>query len=140
MKDEGNFFALSHCEIISELPLLFGVEDNVNPRNGKSPYRQSGKISAEAVDYNDLVEKINILMAEAKCLVKDSHNICHLKSSEILIFMLSDSDRMKLLNDDTYTHHVAYAMKGYSLNVKTMRQLVDKLCNALHEKKYTCIG
>ena len=61
-------------------------------------------------------------MAEAKCLVKDSHNICHLKSSEILIFMLSDSDRMKLLNDDTYTHHVAYAMKGYSLNVKTMRQ------------------
>ena len=41
---------------------------------------------------------------------------------------------MKLLNDDTYTHPVAYAMKGYSLNVKTMRQLVDKLRNALHEK------
>ena len=100
----------------------------------KSPYRQSGKISAEAVDYNDLVEKINILIAEAKCLVKDSHNICRLKSSEILIFMLSDSDRMKLLNDDTYTHPVGYAMKGYSLNVKTMRQLVDKLRNALHEK------
>ena len=46
---------------------------------------------------------------------------------------------MKLLNDDTYTHPVAYAMKGYSLNVKTMRQLVDKLHNALHKKKYTCI-
>ena len=134
MKEEGKFFALAHCEIISELPLLFGVEDNLNPRNGTSPYRQSGIISAEDVDYNDLVEKINILMAEAKCVVKDSHNICCQKSSEILIFMLSDSDRMKLLNDDTYTHPVAYAMKGYSLNVKTMRQLVDKLCNALHKK------
>ena len=134
MKEEGKFFARAHCEIISELPLLFGVEDNLNPRNGTSPYRQSGIISAEDVDYNDLVEKINILMAEAKCVVKDSHNICRQKSSEILIFMLSDSDQMKLLKDDTYTHPVAYAMKGYSLNVKTMRQLVDKLCNALHEK------
>ena len=74
-------------------------------------------------------------MAEAKCVVKDSHNICHQKSSEILIFMLSDSDRMKLLNDDTYTHPVAYAMKGYSLNVENNEAVSRQITQCFTRKK-----
>ena len=76
---------------------------------------------------------MNILVAEFKCIVKDAHNICHDKSSEILLFMLSDSDRMKLVNDETYTHPIAYAMKGYSLKVTTIRDMIEKLRNVLHE-------
>ena len=52
--------------------------------------------------------------------------------------MLSDSDRMKLINDDTYTHPIGYAMKGYSLKVETIRDMIEYLRNVLHQKKHTC--
>ena len=48
--------------------------------------------------------------------------------------MLSDSDRMKLVHDDTYTHPIGYAMKGYSLRVQTVHDMIELLCNVLHEK------
>ena len=88
----------------------------------------------QQVNFAQLQEKINVLIAEAHCVIKDAHNICRQKASESLIFILSDSDRMKLITDDTYTHPIAYAMKGYSLNVKTMRQMVQEIHNSLHQK------
>ena len=48
--------------------------------------------------------------------------------------MLSDSDRMKLINDDTYTHPIGYAMKGYSLKVETIHDMIEYLRNVLHQK------
>ena len=48
--------------------------------------------------------------------------------------MLSDSDRMKLQNDECYTHAIGYAMKGNSLNVKTMCHMINLLLNTLHNK------
>ena len=74
------------------------------------------------------------MAAESKCVIKDAHNICQDKTSEILIFMLSNSDRMKLVNDDTYTHPIRYAMKGYSLRVQTVHDMIELLRNVLHEK------
>ena len=47
--------------------------------------------------------------------------------------MLSDSDRMKLANDDTYTHSIGYAMKGYSLKVQTIHDMIKFLRNVLHQ-------
>ena len=48
--------------------------------------------------------------------------------------MLSDSDRMKLVNDNTYTHPIGYAMKGYSLRVQTVHDMIKLLRNVLHDK------
>ena len=48
--------------------------------------------------------------------------------------MLSNSDRMKLVNDETYTHPIAYAMKGYSLKVQTIRDMIELLRNSLYEQ------
>ena len=131
LKEQFQFFAKANCEIIAELPLLHGIEDNMKPWNENTPYRLSGSVQNQQVNFAQLQEKNDVLIAEAHCVIKDAH-ICRQKASEIL--MLSNSNGMKLLTDDTYTHPIAYAMKAYSLNVKTMPQMIQELQNSFHQK------
>ncbi|MCG8625032.1 MAG: hypothetical protein MJE68_23910, partial [Proteobacteria bacterium] len=133
LKKQVALFAKFNCDILAELPILLGSESVKNQGNGDSPSRERRHFQPEQFDMQILHEEVNVLIAEVKCLVHDAHNICRDKASEILLFMLSDSDRMKLVHDETYTHPIAYAMKGYSLKVSTIRDMIEKLRNILHE-------
>ena len=134
LKEQIKLYAQFECDVIAELPLVLGCEIVRNERDGESPFRKRKNFRQSFIDLKLLLDKVNILAAECKCVIKDAHNICRDKASEILIFMLSDSDRMKLVNDDTYTHPIGYAMKGYSLRVQTVRDMIEFLGNVLHEK------
>ena len=134
LKEQIILYAQFECDVIAELPLVLGCEIVCNERDGESPFRKRKNFTHSVIDLTLLVDKVNVLVAESKYVIKDAHNICRDKASEILIFMLSDSDRMKLVNDDNYTHPIGYAMKGYSLRVQTVRDMIEFLCNVLHEK------
>ena len=117
------------------MPVLHGCDIIQNERDGESVFRKVKNVEKNPIDLDSLIGKVKYLAAECKCVLNDAHNICRDKSSEILLFMLSDSDRMKVDNDATYTHPIAYAMKGYSLKVQTMRDMIQLLRNVLHENK-----
>ena len=110
LKEQVKLYAHFECDVIAELPLVLGCEIACNERDGESPFRKRKNFTHSVIDLTLLVDKVNVLAAESKCVIKDVHNICRDKASEILIFMLSDSDRMKLVNDNTYTHPIGYAM------------------------------
>ena len=56
-------------------------------------------------------------------MIYDSNQLNRKKAHEILTFLLSDSDREKSVNGIDNIP-IAYALKGYSLNTKTMRHLI----------------
>ena len=132
LKSQIKVFSKFFCDILAELPLVFGSDIVQNPRYLDSAYRETVPVNIHQVDLNTLSGRVNILVAECKSVLADAHNICRDKASEILLFMLSDSDRMKLVNDETYTHPIAYGMKGYSLKVSTVREMIELIRNSLH--------
>ena len=134
LKQQVKLYAQFECDVIAELPPVPGCKIVHNERDGESPFRKRKNFTHSVIDLTLLVDKVNVLVAELKYVIKDAHHICQDKASEILIFMLSDSDRMKLVNDDTNPHSIGYAMKGYSLRVQTVRDMIEFLCNVLHEK------
>ena len=134
LKKQVKLYFQFKCDVIAELPVVHGCEIVCNERDGDSPFRKRKDFTHSRIDLKLLLDKVNIVAAESKCVVKDAHNICRDKASEILLFMLSDSDRMKLINDDTYTHPLGYTMKGYSLKVETICDMIEYLQNVLHQK------
>ena len=59
-------------------------------------------------------------------MIYDSHQLNRKKAHEILTFLLSDSDREKSVNGIDNIP-IVYALKGYSLNTKTMRHLIEEV-------------
>ena len=125
LKEQVKLYSQFECDVIAELPIVLGCEIVCNEQDGDSPFRKRKDFTHSRIDLKLLLDKVNIVAAESKCVVKDAHNICQDKASEILIFMLSDSDRMKLINDDTYTYPIGYVKKGYSLKVETIHDMIE---------------
>ena len=134
LKENVKQFAERNSQCILEVPLVKCVDTSTPDIDGIGPFRKHKQINHQSVNSDEF--KVNLLnvLSDTLCVIKDAHNICRHKASEILIFMLSDSDRMKLQNDECYTHAIGYAMKGNSLNVKTMCHMINLLWNTLHNK------
>ena len=134
LKENVKQFAERNSQCILEVPLVKCVDTSTPDIDGIGPFRKHKQINHQSVNSDEF--KVNLLnvLSDTLCVIKDAHNICRHKASEILIFMLSDSDRMKLQNDECYTHAIGYAMKGNSLNVKTMCHMINLLRNTLHNK------
>ena len=132
-QEKIKFFAEHSLSVLMEVPEVCGFDSNSSPRDGDTAFRKRISPPLQQFDCDKFVEELSITLAECDCVFTDAHNICRSKASEILLFMLSDSDRMKLLNDDTYTHVIGYGMKGYSLPVNILRQMVEFLRNQLKE-------
>lgn len=135
VKEQVKCFAEMNTSVSMEIPLAKCVETNQAVRDGTSPFKKHKDYVHIHVDKERLMHNIQNVLSECLCVIRDAHTISRHKASEMLIFMLSDSDRMKLQTDDTYTHAIGYAMKGHSLNVKTLRQMLELLRNTC--KQYT---
>ena len=59
-------------------------------------------------------------------MIYDSHQLNKKNTHEILTFLLSDSDREKSVNGIDNIP-ITYALKGYSLNTKTMQHLIEEV-------------
>ena len=86
----------------------------------------------EEIDVEEITERIKIIAVEAAEVIKKSNEMCHQKQMEMLIFMLSDMDRIKSENMESYTHPVGYVLKGPSLPVSKMCNIINHLQNDLN--------
>lgn len=130
-----NFFSEHNFTVLMEVPELCAFDSFCTQRDGSTPFRERVNLSVNGFNREKFSEELNVTLAESLCVLQDAHNICRRKASEILLFMISDSDRLKLLNDDTYTHVIGYGMKGYSLPVDVLREMLEFLRNILKDYK-----
>ena len=61
----------------------------------------------------------------ARDLTATCHKLCAQKASEVFVFLLSDLDRIHKPDvPHAYPIHVAYALKGYSMEGDAMRKMI----------------
>ena len=93
LKENVKQFAERNSQCILEVPLVKCIDTSTPDIDGIGPFRKHKQINHPSVNSDEF--KVNLLnvLSDTLCVIKDSHNICRHKASEILIFMLSDSDR-----------------------------------------------
>lgn len=72
-------------------------------------------------------------------ILKDAYQIQRKRASEILAFVLSDSDR-EFNKNMPANNPIAYAMKGNSLDINMMRQMVEIVRNRCKEEKINILA
>ena len=119
-------YVKENVQFICELPLLIGIEDEKDPVKVENPYKQVPICPIANLNIEQIVEDIVECCAKVKYLTKESHELCRKKATRILTFLLSSSDREK---SNTGVEHIpiAYALKGPSLKVSVMRQLIEEV-------------
>ena len=75
---------------------------------------------------------------KAELLLKKVHDVLRLQATELLVFMISNKDR---LQDSLAPNSMplAYALKGRCLSDSELRYLINKVRNTLHERKITVL-
>ena len=77
-------------------------------------------------------------MCKAIDITKKSFELSRKKATEILMFLLSTSDREKSANGIEQTP-IAYAMKGSSLSTNVMRNLIEKVLDECKERNVSIL-
>ena len=112
-----------------KVPFYIGTYGSENYDLLSIPYNKLQVLKDEEIDVEEITERIKIMTVEAAEVIKKSSEMCHQKPTEMLIFMLSDTDRIKSENMESYTHPVGYVLKGPSLPVSKMCNIINHLWN-----------
>ena len=88
-------------------------------------YKMPPDFEEEILQISQITETIGVLASEAEGVIQESYNLSRSKATEVLVFMCSDTNRMKQTSADTYTSIISYALKGPSLPVAQMRGMLE---------------
>ena len=122
-------FPKEHCKLLLEVPSATCSDSENRTSLENSPYlfaTQSRLSDKHTV--SDLRGVLNTLID----ISKETRLILRRKASEVLGFIITDTDRMP---NKEIPHHIpiAYAMKGSSLKIKELRQMCEKVRNKCFE-------
>ena len=136
LKKEIGVFSQS-VTVLAEVPTYSCTDTDMEhavAESDASPYMEKNENVGEHLNLEQITEKLKIITLEATELLKKCSEIRRQKATELLIFMASDTNRMKTDQDESYTHPTGYVLKGNSLPVSKMRKLVDMKRDAFKEK------
>ena len=110
-----------NVHLICELPSNEGCHnEDYTPAKIKNPYIIPNiPTNSSQCDESQIQQDIEDCCFKNKEIILDSHQLNGKKAHAMLTFLLSDSDRERSLNGIDNIP-VAYSLKGYSLNTKTM--------------------
>ena len=99
-----------------------------------SPYSTTSIFLDNKPDYPHMFAQSCLICDEAQLILEKIHNVLRLQASELLVFMISDKDR---LQDSSALNSIplAYALKGRCLSNSEWRYLINKVRNKLHERE-----
>ena len=125
-----------HTTFLGELPSLKGTCFQISQTFSESPYIfpiPNPRVSDVNVD--NLIDQAFV---GARLTLKESYELCRKKATEVLVWLLSDTDRC--WNPEIpHALPVGYALKGYSLATKTIRNMHDELLQACHQKNINVV-
>ena len=114
---------------ICEVPSAKGTASALSQTTLQTPYVFSASFCEETSSCDD----IEILATEIKGAIRESYQICRKKASEVLVWLLSDTDRL-FHPEIPHSLPVAYAMKGYSLSTPIMRAMHEDILQKCYDK------
>ena len=119
--------------IVCEVPVYTGTYGPEQYDLNSIPYNQLLVLHDEEFNVKEITEHIKIMAVEAAEVIKKFSEMCHQKATEMLIFMLSDTDRLNSESMESHTHPVGYVLKGPSLPVSKMHNIINHLWNDLKQ-------
>ena len=134
MKHDLDRYIEEYVKLICELPSItaYESETEINYRI-KNPHKKTSHHKVGIPDELLIVNNIVEACEKAKDITNQSFELSGKKASEILTFILSDSDREKSKYGVDHIP-IAYGLKGPSLNVKTMWKMIKDVRNKCKEK------
>lgn len=99
----------------------------------------SGRLyHTNTLDQNDIknvehLQNIQETIIRCKHLLQESHDLCVLKASEVLVFILGDLDRT-YKPEIPHAYPIAYALRGYSMKSEVLRQMIKDVIYVLFQK------
>ena len=104
-------------KLLAELPSVRGqFDDDFKPSILRNPYTNPKRTTTHMRTHRtQIIQDVTECCARTKNIIQESHKLGRKKASEILTFLLSDTDREKSKHGIDNIP-IAYALKGYSLN------------------------
>ena len=90
-------------KILAEVCLYTDTHGSENYNLNSVPYNKLQVLNNEEINVEEITERIKNMAVEAAEIIKKSSEMCHQKATEMLIFMLSDTDRINSKNMESYT-------------------------------------
>ena len=129
-KDLFREFKNTNTEFVCEVPSCYAKDTNISQTTHDSPF-QFALPSQRNLDINRV--DVATCMSTAASCVEDAYQLCRIKATEVLVWILADTNRM-WQPEIPHALPVAYALKGYSLDCEVMRRMCDNVQQILHEK------
>ena len=126
-------FIRTHSRLVCEVPSLRGEMEINLLEFYISLYSTTSMFLKNKADYLHMFAMSCLIAHDAELLLKKIHNVLRLQTTELLVFMISDKDR---LQDSSAPNSMplAYALKGRCLSSSELRYLINKVRNTLHER------
>ena len=121
-------YSRENVKFMAEIPSVNITNKCHHAEESKDPKNLGLNKHTANVDKVRSLSTTEILTAihEAKDVVKETHNLCRHLASEVLVFLISDTDRIHE-RENQYEVPVAYALKGYCLTSSVLREMIDKV-------------
>ncbi|KAK7105400.1 hypothetical protein V1264_016787 [Littorina saxatilis] len=126
LKQEISKYLESSIEFVAEFPSI-----NVDKSNVYKEISQQSSVGSEVTN-DPKLERVSRALRSLKMWFSTAHSLLRQLATEILVFMLNDTDR-EFQMDINNAHPVAYAMKGPSMNVDTFRQMTNHVISQCEE-------
>ena len=127
-------FVQDNSVLAVEVPTLECVDSKAYEKfaNDDNPlYHYRDKYPDLYVNVDDVRDHVINCCKSTMCTIREAHDLERHKATEVLLFLLSDTDR-EYSKDKPAAVPVAYALKGKSLKVSTAQQMVTDVRDFLH--------
>ncbi|CAG2256016.1 unnamed protein product [Mytilus edulis] len=137
IKERLHIFRENNCEFICEVASCKGERIGCSYLVDGSPYVYP---TCNTEERNNLtVDEMDSIFSSINTCINEAYQICRKKATEVIVWILADTDR--IFNPDVpYAIPIAYAMKGYSLGTKPMREMHEDVLRMCHEKQINVVA
>ena len=115
---------------LCEVPSVRATNKEISQTHDQTPYVFPVVTMGSTVN---TVDEIESTFQNVVRVLEETYEICRKKATEVVVWLLSDTDRSWNI-EVPHSLPVAYAMKGYSLPIKPMRDMHEHILNECREK------
>ena len=122
----------ANTQILVEVPSIQIDDNRSNIEKAEGPYHIAGTLNVRNVPKSSIAAKLKSICQPTCDLIKEAYELQRRKATEILAFVISDTDR---IHDTEHPNQIpiAYALKGYSLSTETLQKMTDIVWNKCKE-------
>ena len=124
----------NNSEFICEVPKIKSIEvGSLNKCTILGPFRSVYTCKSPKRQFYTYVEDLHCTLNECSKYLNDTHQLQRHRACEILAFILTDTDRFYKSHTPA-NNPIAYALKGPSINMDTMRLMIEKVRDKCKEE------